>query len=321
MPINKITSTLDVKILAIVVTHNGSRWIDRCLSSLRNSRLRPDILVVDNCSSDDTTELIRSSYPSVELIESDINLGFASANNIGLERVITGNEYDYALLLNQDAWLADDSLFHLVATHRDVREFGIVSPIHLNGDGDLLDWNFTICISKPGNDGRRLYTDLLLKKQLQKVYKVHFVPAAAWLIHQCCLKKVGFFDHMLLPHYGEDANFTHRAKFHGFEIGVVPDSFIFHDREDRSGQLAQSSFSIDQSLLNFKIECSNLIDPDYIDKMNSLPRYHLLQAVKGILCLNFPYARKNWSIFHKMTRLKEVIHEHRKSYQNGAEKK
>ena len=50
-------------ILAIVVTYNAMQWVDKCLSSIRNSSLKADTLVIDNCSSDGTPSYIRERYP------------------------------------------------------------------------------------------------------------------------------------------------------------------------------------------------------------------------------------------------------------------
>ena len=46
------------KVLAIVVTFNGMKWLERCLGSLRDSCPRPDVLVVDNGSTDGTREWV-----------------------------------------------------------------------------------------------------------------------------------------------------------------------------------------------------------------------------------------------------------------------
>ena len=71
-------------ILVIIVTYNGKAWLDRCISSVLHSRVKADVIVIDNGSSDGTIEHIRDKYPTVKLYESHENLGFGKANNIGL---------------------------------------------------------------------------------------------------------------------------------------------------------------------------------------------------------------------------------------------
>ena len=66
---------------AVIVTYNSSAHISRCLDSLQDRV--GEIVVVDNASADGTADLVRSRYPSVKLVSSDSNLGFAAASNLG----------------------------------------------------------------------------------------------------------------------------------------------------------------------------------------------------------------------------------------------
>ena len=104
-----------MKIYAIVITYNGKKWYDRCFGSLRDSEMPVETIVIDNTSTDDTIEYIKTHFPSVHLIESKENLGFAKANNIGIRYAIDNNA-DYVFLLNQDAWIENDTLTALLRT-------------------------------------------------------------------------------------------------------------------------------------------------------------------------------------------------------------
>ena len=104
-------------ILTIVVTYNAMQWVDRCLSSIRNSSLNSDALVIDNCSTDGTADYVRERYPWVELVCSSGNQGFGAANNLGL-RLALERKYDFVYLLNQDAWRKKDTLGNLGDAYR-----------------------------------------------------------------------------------------------------------------------------------------------------------------------------------------------------------
>ena len=73
--------TMD-SVYAVIVTFNGIKWIDKCFLSLLNSSISIKIIVIDNGSSDMTSEYIKSNFPTIELIETGKNLGFGQANNI-----------------------------------------------------------------------------------------------------------------------------------------------------------------------------------------------------------------------------------------------
>ena len=93
-----------MKILTIIVSYNFEKWIDKCLGSLFSSEYPTEILVVDNCSKDNTVRIIKDKWKNVRLIESNSNLGFGKANNIGFEIAIK-EKFDAVFLLNQDSWI------------------------------------------------------------------------------------------------------------------------------------------------------------------------------------------------------------------------
>jgi GT2 family glycosyltransferase len=214
---------------AIVVTYNGRKWLDKCIYSLVNSSVSNNIIVVDNGSSDGTPETIRQNFPEVEIIETHQNLGFGKANNIGLKKAYDAGA-DYVFLLNQDAWVEPDGIEKLVEAARLQPEYGIVSPIHLNGSGEKLDKNFLSYIL-PQNC-LDLFSDMVARKLKNKIYRMTFVNAAGWLISRKTIAMGGGFNPLFFV-YCEDDNYIHRLRFHGLDVGIFPHTNIYHDREDR----------------------------------------------------------------------------------------
>jgi len=216
------------KIYAIIVTYNGMQWIERCIDSLIHSNVPVNIIVIDNMSTDGTTEFIKRKYPSVELIETGKNLGFGKANNIGITLAIK-QDADYVFLLNQDAWVDINTIGELVRIHKQNPGYGILSPIHLNGKGSALDYKFSLQCNATDCPG---YVSDLVTSALKQVYTINFSNAALWLISKDCIQKTGAFD-PIFPHYGEDFDYVNRIKYYGFKIGIAPVLRGFHDREER----------------------------------------------------------------------------------------
>lgn len=216
------------KIYIIIVTYNGESWIRKCLQSLQNSTIPVHVIVIDNCSSDNTSEIIRKEYKDIEFILSDSNLGFGKANNIGI-RLAVENNADYVFLLNQDAWIEPDTLKILVNAHQESSGIGIISPIHLNGKGDALDANFLSYMNADATP--EILSDAFLSR-LQPLYETRFVNAAAWLISRECFLKVGGFD-PVFNHYGEDEDYIKRVYFHNFKVAINTECYAFHDRKKK----------------------------------------------------------------------------------------
>ena len=216
-----------MKIIAIIVTYNATKWIDNCFGSLINSSLSMDIAVFDNNSSDDTVSLIRKKFPEVEIHETGKNLGFGKANNLGLKIALKEN-YDYAFLLNQDAWLEVDTVEKLMTNHLNNKEYGVIVPLQMNGEGKLID---SLFLKYTIGENRELISNVF-KGNSNRLYSIDFANAACWLLPISTVKEIGGFD-PLFPHYGEDDDYLNRVKYHNYKIGLDLTSLVFHDRENR----------------------------------------------------------------------------------------
>lgn len=209
---------MEKKVLIIIVTYNGERWIQRCLDTAAQSTAEHEILIVDNASTDRTIQLISQSPEKPTLIRSDVNLGFGAANNIGF-RYALENKFDYVYLLNQDAYLQPDTIAKLIDVHSWNPSFGLLSPVQTDAEG-IADVQFA---NKTG---------IQSTTKLDIPVRVDFVMAAHWLIPVSALEKVGAFS-PTFHHYGEDDNWIDRLHFHGLLSGVVTSVAAIHDRSRR----------------------------------------------------------------------------------------
>ena len=216
-----------LKLFVIVVTYKGKQWYDRCFTSLRNSTLPVQTIVVDNASNDGTVEYIKENYPEIILIESKENLGFGKGNNLALKYAYE-HGCDYVFLLNQDAWLdGDDTLEKLVEVAQQHPDYGILSPMQMAANRKrlniMLDHYSNRCPIK-------LFSDLYCG-ELKEIYTTNYVNAASWLLPRKTLSTLGGFD-PLIYHYGEDDDYLNRAQYHGIKIGVCPSMRVIHDHQE-----------------------------------------------------------------------------------------
>ena len=117
---NDVNQQIDqMNISIIIVTWNFQDFIQNCLDSifLTADKVRYEIIVVDNHSSDEPTKIVEEFYPELDLIENRKNPGYAEANNQGIEQ----SQGKYLLILNPDTQLLENSL---VSMH----EFMEVNP-------------------------------------------------------------------------------------------------------------------------------------------------------------------------------------------------
>lgn len=216
------------QVFTIIVTYNGEKYIQRCLERLIacNGAEFNQIFVVDNYSRDLTCEIIERNFPEVELIRSKENLGFGKANNIGLSEALK-RDILYVLLLNQDAYVDDNFLAELLNVAKGNPEYGILSPLQMNGQGDELDFKFErYCYTPTRALVQAVESD---SRGVKSVYSTGFANAAAWFMPRNFFEQVGGFS-PIFPHYGEDNDLVSRCQYHGFKVGICPKASICHDR-------------------------------------------------------------------------------------------
>jgi GT2 family glycosyltransferase len=129
---------LDISV--IIVNYNVKELLEQCIksvfSSVRNYKF--EILVVDNNSYDGSVEYINDKFPgnpNIRVIASDINLGFAKANNLGIKNA----NGEYILILNPDTILKEDTIEKTLDFYKKDKSIGAVTCklILPNGKLDL----------------------------------------------------------------------------------------------------------------------------------------------------------------------------------------
>ena len=266
-----------MRVLAIIVSYNFEPWMERCLGSLQASEYPVDVVVVDNCSSDCTVEIVKSRYPWVRLLQNGKNLGFGRANNVAME-IALREGYDAVFLVNQDAWVMPAALGALVAAAEKNPSCGIVSPVHLAGDGEKLDFGFAH------------YAGIENVQQLPAadLVTVPFVNAAFWLVPTAVLKKVGGFS-PLFYHYGEDIDFVNRLHYHNLKVAYVPTARACHDRENRA--VTHAAFLRSEYVFHLS-ECANInytLSKAVAYGLLAVVKKSLVQLCKGKIALSKDY--------------------------------
>lgn len=265
------------KIYFVIVTYNAMKWAEKCFSSLRKSSISLQTFVVDNGSTDGTQDFIKEKFPEVNLIENTENLGFGKANNIGIETAYK-NGADFFYLMNQDAWIYEDSvqkLLDVYESYPDKKEIGILSPMHLDGTEKKLDIFLDKYIAQ--NFETRMISDFYFNTP-QSSYEISFINAAHWFIPKNTIQKVGGFNPYFF-HYGEDQEYANRLKYHGKKILICPKSKVVHDGKQNLSKVDYTKYE------DLTIE-TKIINPNLPDALHREKRALQQSMLKTRLLMN-----------------------------------
>ncbi len=262
------------KIYFIIVTYNAMKWAEKCFTSLRRSHVPVHCIVVDNGSTDGTQEYITKNFPEVDFIQSEKNLGFGKANNIGIEKAYKEGA-DFFYLMNQDAWIYEDSIEKLLEVYNSYpnkKEIGILSPMHIDGSEKKLD----IFIDKyiAHNFETRMISDLYFQS-LEPFYEVNFINAAHWFLPKETIEKIGGFNPYFF-HYGEDLEYVNRILFHKKKTLLVPGSKVVHDGKQSLSKVDYTKYE------DLRVE-TNIINPSIPNSLQAEKKALKQSMLKNML--------------------------------------
>ena len=117
-----------MKAFIIIVTYNGMTWIKKCLDSIIDSGHFSDTIVIDNNSSDNSTDYIKSNFPNIKIIENPKNYGYAKGYNEGLKKV----NADILCLLNNDVEVSENWITPIMDEFKTNSTTAAIQPKILN---------------------------------------------------------------------------------------------------------------------------------------------------------------------------------------------
>ena len=216
------------KTTVVIPNYNGIKYIDGCLRSLYKGSVHPEIILVDNGSTDGSLSLVKEKYPLVKVIEFTENTGFSKAVNAGIRMART----EYVLLLNNDTVSGQEMMACLEKAMDD--DPGIFSAgakmisLHdrnkLDGAGDFycaLGWAYARGKDKPVDS-------------YDKEGRIFSACEGAAIYRRGLFDKIGYFDENHFA-YLEDIDIGYRANIYGYPNKYAPEAEVFHAGSAVSG--------------------------------------------------------------------------------------
>lgn len=206
----KETSKLTTWGLSVVIPNfNGIALFPQTLpylfEALKQSGLPNEVIIVDDCSTDESVSFLKREYPSVQVIVNEVNKGFAPTINRGARAA----RYDMVFLLNSDVKLEPDYFGHLIPYFNQEDTFGVMGQI-INWEDDRIQDGAKL----PTFQGAKIKT---FKNFLPSetpvtggLYTMYLSGAEA-LVSREKLLKLGGFDEIFAPYYIEDYEMSLRA--------------------------------------------------------------------------------------------------------------
>ncbi len=214
-------------ISVVILNFNGKRYLDKCLSALAGQTCRDfEVIVVDNGSTDGSAEHLRADFPWARIIRSEENLGFAGGTNRGI-RSASG---DYILTLNNDTWVEEQFIEHIIKPMFE-KDVGMCASKMLFPDGRINSTG--ICVSRSGAAWDRGMFEMD-EGQYDQEEEVFGPCAGAALYRKSMLEEIGLFDEDFFL-YMEDVDLAFRGRLAGWKCIYVPEAVVYHHHGGTAG--------------------------------------------------------------------------------------
>ena len=207
----------------LVLNWNGERFLQRCLNAISAQTFRDfEVLVLDNASTDGSSEGIETAWPGFQIHRYEQNLGFAQGNNRGA-RFARG---EWLVFLNNDAFPEPDWLLELVRAVRENPDFSFFSSRLLYADQPDLVQSSGDIYNISGYAWPR--DNNIPSEQAHHTTEEVFSPsAAAAMYRREAFIEAGGFDEEFSSHH-EDVDLGFRLRLLGHRCLYVHSAVVLH---------------------------------------------------------------------------------------------
>ena len=255
----------------VIVNWNTKDLLRRCLQTVLASTgsFSFKVVLVDNASTDGSADMVRSEFPSVELIASPTNGGFSYGNNLGLKALgyhgkgdVAADAPRYALLLNPDTEVPPDSLFGMVQFMDSRPDVGAAGPKLVLEDGSLdvacrrsfptpmVSFYRFSGLSKlfPHDPRFGRYNMTFVDPDVE--LEVDSVVGAYMQVRREAIRDAGLLDETFFM-YGEDLDWAFRIKEAGWKVFYHPQVMVKHIKRASSRRSKKAQFEFQRAMLIF----------------------------------------------------------------------
>jgi len=279
------------KCSVIVLNYNGKRFLEECLTSLKNQTYNDyKVYVVDNASTDGSAEFIRNNFPWVSVIESKENFGTAGGSNLGA----SNTKGEYIILTSNDIKVDKCCIENFVKTFENDPKVGICTSKLLKYVQDLKTGRHLID-NAGGIIDKFAFPTILRTNEVNEenensIEKVFFSCGGCFIIRRELFEKIGGFDSKYFT-LSDDVDLSWRAWLAGYKVAVNHSAIIYHKVSATLGPLfakAQKRFWSERNNLR-----TILKNYEFFTLIIILPQYFFLLFMEACFYL----VTLRWDLF------------------------
>jgi len=223
----------DTRAASVVIpTWNGRHLLEQYLPSVveaLSGNPANEVIVVDNASSDGTAEFVRRRFPSVQVLELPVNLGFGGGSNAGFRQA----RNDIVVLLNNDMRVEREFLAPLLEGFTDEKVFSISCQIFFSDPSKRRE---ETGLSQGWWENGGLRVGHRIDEEIRDLYPCFYGGGGSTAYDRRKFLQLGGFDPLLAPFYLEDTDLGYLAWKRGWKVLFQPKSIVYHEHRGTIGR-------------------------------------------------------------------------------------
>lgn len=244
-----------MKTAIVILNWNGKKLLEQFLPSVVNFSKEAIVYIADNASSDDSVAFVKENYPSIKIVQNQVNGGYAKGYNDALQQI----DADIYCLLNSDIEVTENWLTPILEVFKNEANTAIIQPKLLDfkdktkfeyagaGGGFVDNYGYPYCRGRLFND---LETD---NGQFNNTTDIFWASGACLFIRSEIYHQLNGLDEDYFAHQ-EEIDLCWRAKNQGFDIKYVGTSTVYH-----VGGATLQETNPHKTYLNFRNSLFNLV--------------------------------------------------------------
>lgn len=236
-PVGAGVDTVPIVVSIIIATYNASGLLADCLRSIYENPPSEsyEVIVVDDASTDRTSDMVREQFPDVVLFTNKVNSHYATSNNLAFRHA----RGEFFFLLNNDTIVLPNAIDLMLAFLREHPDAGSVGSKLLNEDGSI-QWSVKTLpnIGSAFFGARSFITRLFPNNPFSREHLQHlshdatkpfiagYVSSASVMMPRDVVMKVGDLDRRLSYHV--DADYSKRIANAGYHNYYLPSAVVIH---------------------------------------------------------------------------------------------
>lgn len=227
----------------IIVAYNSCDFLPACLKSVQDASrgLDVQVIVLDNGSREPITPEIKANFPTVEWIDSSVNLGFGKGCNLAEKRA----KNPYLFFVNPDTIVSSNAFREVLQFMEEHPDSGTVGCRILNEDGSM-QWSCrrsfptelsaiskTLGLASLFPKSKKLSSYNMTYANPDEITEVDAISGSFFCIRRDLYEQLNGFDEDFFM-YGEDLDLCFRAKVVGCKNYYTPVTNVLHFRGQSS---------------------------------------------------------------------------------------